>query len=134
MTEIRHALKVKAGRPQILQALTQRAALERWHGAKVDGGPEEWTIRYDDGSVFRWKVLRATPEQVVWRCEEGPGQAKGSEVTFTLQDVEGARTQIHLVHCGWDESDEKLATCNTLWAVLLGRLQHEAEGFELKKR
>jgi uncharacterized protein YndB with AHSA1/START domain len=134
MKEIRHELKMHAVPERIFHALTDKAALERWHGARVSGGPHEWTLAYPDGPSFRWKVVSATPQQVTWRCEEGPGNSKGTDVSFTLSDADKGRTLVQLVHRGWTESDAKFAKCNTFWAVLLGRLQQEAEGFQVTKR
>jgi uncharacterized protein YndB with AHSA1/START domain len=134
MAQIRHELKVQAARSDVLRALTDRMALERWNRATVSGGPQEWTLAYPDGPTFRWKVIAATQDGVTWRCTDGPGDAKGTEVTFEISPADKGRTQIQVVHRGWGEADENFAKCNTLWAVLLGRLALEAEGFEIKKR
>ena len=134
MAEIQHELKVHAARPEVLEALTTKASLERWHGAHVIGGPQEWILAYPSGPIFRWKVVEATPERVTWLCEEGPGNTKGSEVSFVLSDTDKARTLIELVHRGRTGRDPNYRKCNTLWGVLLGRLQQEAEGLKVRKR
>jgi hypothetical protein len=115
MAEIRHQLKVAAARPRILESLTNAAALERWHRAHVSGGPQEWVIAYPDGPTFRWKVIAATDDQVTWRCEEGPGNAKGTEVSFNLSDADKTRTLIRLVHGERAGTDPNYEKCNTLW-------------------
>ena len=134
MAEIQHELKVGAARPKIVEALTNLASLERWSGARVSGGPQEWTVAYPDGPTFRWKVIAATNDKVTWHCEQGPGNAKGSEVTFALSDADRSRTLVRLVHRDRTGSDTNYQKCNTLWGVLLGRLQQEAEGFQVSKR
>jgi hypothetical protein len=134
VAQIQHELKVQATGSEVLRALTDRTALERWNRATVSGGPQKWTLAYPDGPIFRWNVITATPDGVTWRCTDGPGHAKGTEVSFGISKADKGRTQIQLVHRGWGEADENLAKCNTLWAVLLGRLGLEAEGFETRKR
>lgn len=134
MAEIQHELKVRAARPKIVESLTTLAALERWNGAQVSGGPQEWRVAYPEGPTFRWKVLEATHDKVTWRCEEGPGNAKGSEVSFALSDADKSRTLVRLVHRDRSGDDPNHQKCNTLWGVLLGRLQQEAEGFQAIRR
>ena len=133
MGDIQHELKVGASRPKIIEALTTLAGLERWNRARVSGGPQEWTVGYPDGPAFRWKVVEATNDKITWRCEEGPGNAKGSEVSFTLSDADKSRTLIRLEHRQRAGSDPNHQKCDTLWGVLLGRLQQEVEGFRLAK-
>jgi len=133
MGHIQHELKVGASRPKIIEALTTLAALERWNRARVSGGPQEWTVAYPDGPSFRWKVVEATNDKITWRCEEGPGNAKDTEVSFTLSDADKSRTLIRLEHRQRAGSDPNHQKCDTLWGVLLGRLQQEAEGFRLAK-
>ncbi|HEX4169862.1 MAG TPA: hypothetical protein VHZ55_30725 [Bryobacteraceae bacterium] len=134
MAEIQHQLKMGAARPKILEALTTLAALERWNGARVSGGPQEWTVAYQNGATFRWKVIAATNDQVTWHCEDGPGNAKGSELSFAFSDTDKGGTLVRLVHRERAGSDPNHQKCNTLWGVLLGRLQQEAEGFQVTKR
>ena len=133
MPEIRHQLKVAAARPQILEALTNLAALERWHGARVSGGPQEWVLAYPDGPTFRWKVVAATNDHVTWHCEEGPGNAKGSEVSFTLSDADKARTLVRLVHRDRAGSDPNYDKCNTLWGAAAGAFTAGGRGIPSDK-
>src|SRR5271157_449560 len=106
MAEITHELKIHAPKAVILEALTNKAALERWHRAKVTGDAREWTISYPEGPTFRWKVVSATPEAVTWRCEEGPGRAKGKEAAFVLSEAGKGRSSVRIVHQGWSGSEE----------------------------
>jgi len=70
MTQIQHELKIRAPRSRVFEALTDRAALERWQGAKVKETEREWRFEYPDATVFRWKVTgpipRASPGSV-WK-------------------------------------------------------------------
>ncbi|MFT3928521.1 MAG: hypothetical protein QM778_38685 [Myxococcales bacterium] len=127
MPEIQHELKVSAPRAKVITALTDRGALERWHGAIVSGGPQEWRLAYPQGPVFRWRVLEASAERVCWRCVEGPGDSVGTQVSFVLSTADQDRTLIEFEHAGWLANAAKFRKCNTLWALLLLRLQREAE-------
>jgi uncharacterized protein YndB with AHSA1/START domain len=60
MAEIQHELKIRAPRAKVLSTLSDRIALERWHGAKVSAGEREWRIEYPEGAVFRWQVVDAS--------------------------------------------------------------------------
>ncbi len=51
----------------------------------------------------------------------------GSTVTYELSDTGDGRTAVELDHAGWPDDHQALATCNTLWGILLGRLRKYAE-------
>jgi uncharacterized protein YndB with AHSA1/START domain len=112
MAEI-HELKMQASRDRIVEALTDSTALARWQGAKVTGTKREWRLQYPDGTVFRWQVVEASPERVVWRCVEGPGQAVGKEASFTFTDAGNGRTLVEFAHSGWQGTTGNYRKCNT---------------------
>src|SRR5260370_862354 len=88
----------------------------------------EFTLRYGDGVSFRWRVSKLNDGSAVsWECTAGPGAAAGSTVTFELSDTGDGRTAVELAHTGWPDGHQALATCNTLWGILLGRLRNYAE-------
>ncbi len=127
MAEIQHELKIHASRAKVVEALTTLPALERWSQAKVTGRDHEWTIVYPDGPTFRWSVVNASNDEITWSCEEGPGNAKGSQVIFTFSDTDKSRTHLRLAHRERSGEDPNHHKCNTLWGILLGRIQQEAE-------
>jgi hypothetical protein len=120
MTQLQHELKIRAPRGHIIQALTDRAALSRWHDATVTGNEHEWRLEYPNAITFRWQVTAADAEHVVWRCVDGPPQAIGKEAVFSYGD--------------WPQAAGNYRKCNTLWAVLLHRLRQEAEQSAAAKR
>jgi uncharacterized protein YndB with AHSA1/START domain len=126
MADIRHELKIKAPRAKVFASLTTLAALERWNHASVTGDGHQWTVAYPEGPQFRWKVVSASEDKIVWRCEEGPGNAKGSEIVFNLDGDDNSRTTVHLTHHGRSGDDPHHEKCNTLWGILLGRIDEEA--------
>ena len=125
--DIQHELKIHAPRARILAALTERAPLGRWQGAKVTAGEREWRFDYPDATRFRWKVIESSPKRVAWQCLEGPGQAIGKEASFTLSENGDAATLLEFAHTGWPGTDGNFRRCNTRWAILLHQLQQEAE-------
>jgi uncharacterized protein YndB with AHSA1/START domain len=127
MIEIQHELKIHAPRGTIVEAFTNRGALERWHRARVSGNEREWRIEYPDGTAFRWKVVASNPERISWQCVEGPGQAVGKEACFTFSDAGNDRTLVEFAHSRWPGAHENYRKCNTRWAILLHQLQQEAE-------
>jgi len=127
MTQIQHELKIHAPRARIFQALTDRAALERWHGAKVKETEREWHFEYPNATVFRWKVLESSPTRAAWRCVEGPGQAPGKEASFTLSEMGDDHTLVEFEHSGWQGTTGNYRKCNTRWAMLLYDLKRETE-------
>jgi len=77
---------------------------------------------------FRWKVSKLDSGSAVsWECTAGPGAAAGSTVTYELSDTGDGRTAVELAHTGWPDQHQALATCTTLWGILLGRLRTYAE-------
>jgi uncharacterized protein YndB with AHSA1/START domain len=127
MADIQHELKINAPRARVFESLTTPAALERWNRATVTGGEGDWTVAYPGGPNFRWKVVAATKDKIVWRCEEGPGNSKGSETIFTLDDKDNSHTIVRLTHHERSGDDPNHKKCNTLWGILLGRLEEEAK-------
>ena len=79
-------------------------------------GPFRWSVTEDEnGSLIRWK------------CVAGPGQSAGTVATFHLSETGNDRTIVDLDHEGFQESDAKLRTCNTLWGALMHHLKDFVE-------
>src|SRR5216683_3092238 len=97
MATISHAIRIRAPRARVYQALSTRDGLQGWNTPDLEGDVaqgREFTLRYGDGVSFRWKVSKLDSGSAVsWECTAGPGAAAGS----------------------------------TLWGILLGRLRTYAE-------
>jgi hypothetical protein len=84
--------------------------------------------KFTERDPFRWKFVEAiSPTSVRWRCVEGPGAAAGMEVIFHLSDHARGRTTVDCYNDGFTDSDGALKFCNTLWRILMGRLQTFSE-------
>ncbi len=131
MATISHAIRIRAPRARVYEALTTREGLKGWNTADLEGDVaqgREFTLGYGDGVSFRWRVNELINGSTVsWECISGPGAAAGSTVTYELSDTGDGRTAVELAHTGWPEQHDALATCNTLWGILLGRLRTYAE-------
>jgi len=129
MAGIHHEIKIHGTPDRIREALGDRAALEAWHGGRVTGGPGEWRFDFADGApTFRWSISPSdSRDRVVWRCLEGPGDAPGTEASFTLSPADKERTLVEFAHTGWPHTEGNYRKCNTLWAVLLHHLRQFVE-------
>jgi len=131
MATISHAIRIQAPRGRVYEAMTTRDGLKGWCTPDLEGDVaqgQEFTLRFGDGESFRLKVNEfINGSAVSWECISGPGAAAGSTVTYELFDTGDGRTAVELDHDGWPDDHQALATCNTLWGILLGRLRKYAE-------
>ena len=92
------------------------------------GADREFVLRFTGREPFRWKVAELSPDSLArWECLEEHGAASGTTVTFRVSDVGDDRTAVECDHEGRPESHEALATCNTLWGILMHHLRNHAE-------
>jgi hypothetical protein len=69
------------------------------------------------------------PNQVVWRCIQGPAEWVDTTVTFELRGDEGSgETVVLFTHAGWREPVEFMHHCTTKWGYYLLSLKHGLEG------
>jgi uncharacterized protein YndB with AHSA1/START domain len=131
MTTISQAIRIRAPRARVYEALSTGEGLKGWNTPDLEGDVakgQEFTLRYADGVSFRWKINKLVDGSAVsWECMSGPGAAAGSTVTYELFDMGDGRTAVEVDHAGWPEDHDALATCTTLWGILLGRLRTYAQ-------
>ena len=130
MAKSSHRIRVHAAPDTVYKALTTQAGLQSWFTPHVEGQlseGQEVTMSFSGKEPFRWRMSAFKPTtHVHWECLEGPGAAKGTAVTYQLTG-EAGQTVLACDHDGWPEDHDKLATCNTLWGILMGRLKDYAE-------
>ena len=128
---ISHAIRINAPRDKVYEALTTTEGLKGWNTSDLEGDVavgEDITLRYGDGEQFTWKISTLDDDAtVVWDGVSGPGATDGTKVIFNLADTGDGRTAIEVDHEGWPDDHAALATCNTLWGILLGRLRSYVE-------
>ncbi len=130
MAKSSHKIRLHAAPDHVYQALTTQAGLQSWFTPHVEGQVSEGhevKMSFSGKEPFRWRMSAFKPTtHVHWKCLEGPGSAKGTSVTYTLNG-QGGQTVLECDHGGWPEGHEAFATCNTLWGILMGRLKEYAE-------
>jgi uncharacterized protein YndB with AHSA1/START domain len=131
MTTLSHQIRISAPRDHVYEALSTRDGVAGWftgdlEGAVSDG--EEALFKFTGREPFRWRFAELSPgSRLRWECTQGPGNAAGTTATFSVSETNDGRTQVDLDHDGFGESDPALATCNTLWGILMGHLKTYAE-------
>ena len=131
MAKSSHRIRVHATSDRVYQALTSREGLQGWFTPHVEGDVREGgdvKMSFSGKEPFRWRFSQLEPlSHVHWSCLEGPGAATGTSVTYSLSGAEQGQTIVACDHDGWPEGHDALATCNTLWGILMGRLKEFSE-------
>ena len=93
-------------------------------------GRIEFTFRTAKGDVIgrmTMEVRKSTaPNDVEWRCVDGPPEWIGTDITFRLTAVEG-QTILLFGHRNWREAVEFTAHCSMKWATFLLSLRQLVE-------
>jgi len=136
MNTIEHRITLKAPISAIVEAITTPRGLEGWFSDKVTAHLVHGAVTLDfheaDGP-FHWRIgapsggPSAPVKTVRWTCVAGPGSAPGTTVTFALTEKSDGRTVLDLDHEGFEDTDEKRRTCNTLWGGLMTHLKRYVE-------
>ncbi|BBZ27531.1 hypothetical protein MMAD_18260 [Mycolicibacterium madagascariense] len=131
MSTISHAIRIRAPRDEVFEAIATTKGLQGWYAPRVTGElavHEEIVAEAADGEVFRWKLLSQNPgTSAEWECVSGPGSSAGTRVMHRLSETDDGRTAVEVDHDGWSEEDDAIPTCNTLWGILIGRLRDYVE-------
>ncbi len=132
MAKSEHRISIAAPKEDVFQAITTVDGLKGWYSPDVSGKSDkggEVTLSFSEKEgPFRWSVAEAQQGSLVrWKCLAGPGQSAGTTATFHLSEAGKDRTLVDLDHEGFQESDEKLRTCNTLWGALMHHLKEFVE-------
>ena len=126
-----HRIRIHAKPEAVYQAIATEEGMKGWYTTSLEGSFSEdgvSTYHFPKDEVFEWKSTKLVPGQTVEReCVSGPGVAKGTQVIWTLESQGADETIVHLEHTGWPDEHDALATCNTLWGILLGRLREYTE-------
>ena len=131
MASSTHKIRIHAQPDAVFQAISTADGMKAWYTPNIEGTfgkGETATFHFENGEVFKWKTTALVPEKEIEReCTEGPGVAKGTKVTYKLEGGKKQDTVLKLEHVNWPDGHDALATCNTLWGILLGRLRDYVE-------
>ena len=134
MAEILHRISIAAPAGEAHELIASKEGIERWWtGRTVGGGTavgERLSLYFSRGEQPSavMEVVTDTPEQIVWRCVEGPGDWLETRVSFTLKPASDGGTTLLFEHAGWREPNEFMGGCTTNWGAYLVSLKSGAEG------
>lgn len=73
-------------------------------------------------------MVARSPEQIVWRCVDGPRDWIDTRVNYALKPRDDGGTTLLFSHEGWQQESEFMNGCSTNWASYLMSLKAGAEG------
>jgi uncharacterized protein YndB with AHSA1/START domain len=134
MPSILHRLSIDAP-PELVQGLAAtKEGIQRWWtghpvaGDDVVGGQLSVYFRDAAKPAATFEVLEHAPEQVVWRCADGPQDWIDTRISFVLKPRADGGTTLLFSHQGWKEEKEFMNGCSSNWAAYLMSLKSGAEG------
>lgn len=134
MPDILHRISIDAPQQRVHDMIGTKAGLERWwsgdpvRGDETLGGHLSFYFGGPDPGLVV-EVVAATPNQIAWRCLEGPSDWVDTRITFNLKPTgENGGTTIVFSHAGWMKPSEFMNHCSTHWASYLIGLKAGLEG------
>ncbi|MGU3494794.1 SRPBCC domain-containing protein [Xanthobacteraceae bacterium A53D] len=127
---LKHEIIVSAGAETLRKALTTAAGLKGWNTPLVEGTGAlgtEWILKYSGRPDFHWRIDQDDPEEILWTCTKGPGDAVTTTAHFILSAAGDGRTRVRVTHGGWPHDEANFIKCNTLWGALMDHLRAFAE-------
>src|SRR5260370_30692139 len=102
MATISHAIRIRAPRGRVYEALSTRDGVSGWNTPDLEGDVaqgREFTLRYGDGASFRWKVNKLDNGSAVsWEFGSGPRAAARSTGPPELSHLRARRTAAEPPH------------------------------------
>jgi uncharacterized protein YndB with AHSA1/START domain len=133
MADILHRISIDAAPELVRDLVSTKQGVEDWWTAHPVGGTDRlggrmliYFGRTDPSAVM--EVIEDNSERVVWRCDEGPRDWVGTEISFRLEPTAEGGTTLLFAHAGWPESSDFMANCSTNWGAYLTSLKKGAEG------
>ncbi len=133
MAEILHRISIAAPLDEVHDLIASPEGVERWWTGRPVGGAagvgEQLALYFSQGEdpAAVMEVVSDTPEEIVWRCVDGPPDWVETLVTFALRPAADGTTLL-FNHSGWREPNEFMGGCTTNWGAYLTSLKSGAEG------
>ncbi|MEP9380493.1 SRPBCC domain-containing protein [Aquabacter sp. CN5-332] len=127
---LKHEIFISADASKVRTALSTSEGLRGWNTPHVSGKGElgtEWALKYTDRPEFLWRVDLDNPEEILWTCTKGPGDAVGTTAKFTITSLDDGRTRVRVAHGGWPHDEVNFVKCNTIWGALMDHLREYVE-------
>ena len=134
MPNILHRLTIDAPPERVHQLAATREGIEQWWTGHPVAGEDEirgqLSVYFsDDGAPAAiFEVVECSPEQIVWRCVDGPHDWVDTRITYALRPRDDGGTTLLFSHEGWQQENEFMNGCSTNWASYLMSLKSGAEG------
>jgi uncharacterized protein YndB with AHSA1/START domain len=134
MPNILHRLTIDAPPERVHQLTATREGIEQWWTGHPVTGDEEiggrLSVYFSDAAkpAATFEVVERDPEQVVWRCVDGPNDWIDTRITFALKARTDGGTTLLFSHEGWQQENEFMHGCSSNWAAYLMSLKSGAEG------
>jgi uncharacterized protein YndB with AHSA1/START domain len=134
MPNILHRLSIDAPPERVHQLAATREGIQRWWtGHPVAGDDkigEQLAVHFSDPAdpAATFEVVERSPEQIVWRCVDGPRDWIDTRIAFALKPRADGGTTLLFSHQGWQQENEFMNGCSTNWAFYLMSLKSGAEG------
>jgi uncharacterized protein YndB with AHSA1/START domain len=133
MPNILHRLTIDAPRERVGELAATRAGIQRWWTGHSVAGDDEvggrFSVYFGDAEdpAATFEVIERSPDQIVWRCVEGPGDWIDTRIMFALKPRDDGGTTLLFRHDGWRQESEFMNGCSTNWAAYLMSLKSGAE-------
>jgi hypothetical protein len=123
---LKHEIIVAADADQVRSALSSAEGLRGWNTPLVDGTGDlgtEWILKYPNRPDFAWRIDLDDPEEILWTCTKGPGDAVGTTALYQIELLGTGKVRLRVTHGGWPHDEANFTKCNTLWGALLDHLR-----------
>jgi uncharacterized protein YndB with AHSA1/START domain len=134
MAEILHRVSIDAPASEVHDLIASTKGIESWWTGRAVGGEtavgEKLAVYFSraEEPAAVLEVVADTPDEIVWRCLEGPEDWRGTRITFALKPDGNGGTTLLFEHAGWREPNEFMGGCTTNWGAYLTSLKSGAEG------
>jgi uncharacterized protein YndB with AHSA1/START domain len=135
MPNILHRLSIDAPPERVHQLAATREGIQRWWTGHPVAGDDFASGRLEvyfsdpaEAAAAVFEVVERSPEQIVWRCADGPHDWIDTRITFALKPRADGGTTLLFSHEGWQQENEFMNGCSTNWAAYLMSLKSGAEG------
>lgn len=124
--QLKHEIVISADVETVRRALTTAEGLRGWNTPFVEGSGDlgtVWTLKYPGRPDFEWRIDLDDPEEILWACTKGPGDAVGTTALYMIHPLGDGKVRLSVTHGGWPHDQANFIKCNTLWGALLDHLR-----------
>lgn len=127
---LKHEIVISADPEKIRAVICTAEGLRGWNTPHVEGSGDvgsTWRLNYPGRPEFNWRIDLDEPEEIIWTCTKGPGDAVGTTARYVIEPLEGGRVRLRVTHGGWPHDEANFIKCNTLWGALMDHLREYAQ-------